>query len=715
MPDPTSTESWVKLVGAAVTLATAWIGLATIIQSRRKTPVPEPEPQEAVAMLAPPTEPAMRDDPPLPGRPFFVNRERELDQLVSHVRAGHDNVIAIEGHTLVGKSAVARELVHCLRSGPPEGTFDPRRRFVWFDAKGGCPTLADICGRISLETDDQSLATAAEAYKRDKLRQHLGRSKTVLVLDNLSIADDPPSRTMIDFLDQLPDGSLVIASVNRRGGLGGTRVPLPDLDPDHVYELIVDRARRLALDGIEQFDRTFAQRLHELIGGNPGVIEWFLLRYRDSSETLEERLAAIEREGDLGDLFGPTWNALDDDCRLALQACAYLSGAATTRQLAIACGRSETELAATVDRLRPEGLLTPVRGKDRPTVHTCARAFQLFIGSETPTETCAVFTQRLADHYIAHFEANPEDAPYGATEVDALRIVREALIDAGDDERLQALFRGVLDILFTLGQYDELIAAAELSYLSAYAVDNFASAALAGAIKAGTHAIRGEIPYAEKALGSAVSAAANSRLPGPIAITMRCKGFVLYRSGKPLEALAAIEGAEELAREAGDYMPLLDTLDLRTAANWYLRRVDACAAAAQSSLEAGVTAPWERVRAYPLRYLAEVAIQRREPQRACELLDEAQEIAARFGDKRQLARVHLTRARMCLLASELDAGQRAAAYAVAEASRLGLPAEEEEALAVAEAIARAQRSRIWRRLYALRRPTRLTDAPVGGD
>jgi hypothetical protein len=301
------------------------------------------------------------------------------------------------------------------------------------------------------------------------------------------------------------------------------------------------------------------------------------------------------------------------------------------------------------------------------------------------------------------------------SEVAALRVVRGELFDAGDDARTQGLFRAVLDILFTLGQFDELIDAADLAFRSADRVGNFSDAARDSAIKACTHAIRGESAPARDAYTLGSVAAESSGLPESIARLKRCRAFLHYRSREPREALATIEGVEGMSRDAGDHTNLVDTLDLRTAANWYLRSFGECEAAAHQSMEASAAANWGRARAYPLRYLAELATQRRESQRAHALLDEAHEIAARFADKRQLARVDLSRARLCLIEGELEVGSSASARAVSEARRLGLSAELEESIAVCTAIERAQRSWLWRHYYRLRRPTRLTGAPVGGD
>jgi hypothetical protein len=654
--------------------------------------------------------------PLLPSGPPFLNRDRELSELVARVRAGEDSLLAIEGDRWIGKSAAAKALLRTLLETPAEGAFDPSKRcIVWLNANEACPSLAEICGLLALETGEQSLAAAPGAEKAEALRSHLARSGTVLFLDNLRLTDDSRSRTLIGLLEDLPHGSLVIASVNRAGALVAPRVQLEDLDRETVHKLITDRVHRLGVDGIEQFDEAFSTRLRASIGGNPGVIEWFLRGYRDSSDPLEQRVAAIEKGAKLSELFQPTWGALGSDCKRVLEVCAYLQGEATVRQISIACKRCVADIQAAAEELRCEGLLTPVRRRERPTVFTCAKAFQLFVEAKTPGTRRTAFTERLADHYIGHFTNSPEDAGYGLTEVGALRVVREQLFQDEDDARLQALFWVVLDILFTIGQFDELIAAADLSFKSGERVENFCGAALGALIKACTHAIRDEHALALDAFAVGSVAAWNSGLPSPIARAKRCRALLYYRAREPRQALAEIDGVAQLARDGNDPSTIVDAFDLSTAANWYLRRFDACAAAARGSLQGGEAIGWKRARAFPLRFLAELAIQRRRWPQARELLDEASGVASQFGDRRQLARIDLTRARLGLLEGTLESGEAAARRAVGETTRLGLPAEQEEAIAIAIAIERARRSVLWRCYYSLRRPTRLSGAPVGGD
>lgn len=655
-------------------------------------------------------EPLLRQGPP------FLNRKREMGELIARVRAGEDSLLAIEGDHLVGKSAATTALVHSLLTEPAEGKFDPtRRRFVWFDAHDDCPTLAEICGLLALETGEQALAAAPEQQKGEALRAHLARAGTVLVLDNLRLTGNPESRALIDLLEGLPHGCLVIASVNRPGALVAPRVWLEDLNQITVHNLIVDRVRRLDVDGVDQFDEAFSRRLHTSVGGNPGVIEWFLRGYRDSSEPLERRLEEVENGTELSELFEPTWNMLPSDSRRVLEACAYLHGEATVQQIAISCDLPIAEMSLAAEELRREGLLKPVRRKGRPTVFTCARAFERFVEARTPNSRRTAFTERLADHYVRYFTGNPEDAGYAETEVGALRIVGEKLFEDEDDARVQALFWVTLDILFTLGQFDELLDAADLAHKSGARAENFGGAALGALIKACTHAIRDERTKALDSFANGNVAAANSMLPGMVARAKRCRSFLHYRAREPRQALAEIEGVEELARDGNDPSTIVDAFDLRTAANWYLRRFKACEAAAHGSLRASAAIDWKRARAFPLRYLGELATQRRQWPDAHELLDEASEIAGQFGDRRQLTRIDVSRARLGLLEGALEMGEGAARRAVAEATLLGLPPEQEEAIATATAIERARRSSLWRYYYRLRRPTRLSGGPVGGD
>src|SRR5262249_38284482 len=152
-----------------------------------------------------------------------------------------------------------------------------------------------------------------------------------------------------------------------------------------------------------------------------------------------------------------------------------------------------------------------------------------------------------------------------------------------------------------------------------------------------------------------------------------------------------------------------------TAALWYMGQSEEAEAAAKQCLETCRAIPWHRAMAYPMRDLAEIAIHRRSFDEATEFLDQARTLALNYEDKRQLARVQLTEARLPLLRRQFAAARLKAAVAEAEATKLGLPAEAEEAGALRVAAGRARVFFPLGLYYTWRRPTRLTDAPVGGD
>jgi tetratricopeptide (TPR) repeat protein len=656
----------------------------------------------------------------LPTRSYFVDRVDELGDALNRIGSG-EIVLAIEGELGIGKSAAAAELAHrLLRTGAhaPSGMVDLRAHsYVWIDGRNGCPSMVDICRQLSLLTGDQSLSAVADEHKLVALRAHLAGNKTVLLLDNLRLADDLGSQRLHEFLQRLPTGSVVIASVNRPGHLPleASRVRLHELELSHVLELIRHEVARLGLGDAGQFDEAFARRLQDCVGGNPSLIGWFLRSLKRSSQSVDERLAAVERGDGLPELFSAAWAELSEESRIVLAACAFLRGRAIAQQLVTACKLGEDVVSFVLDELIAAGLVVTVRGTDQPNVYTISPGLRRFVLCETSGQMLAVFTERLVKHYVEYFGQNWEDARSAIAHVGAIEALLEELFDLGNDSDLQALFGVSLDILLTLGLLDDRISYGSLAYESAVRAVNDRSASLASAVLSSTHALRGELDQAREALALGLLAAERSGDPGEVARQMRCRGFMSYRFGEPEQALEAIAGAEVLARTAGDLNNLADTLALRTGALWYLGRLDESEAAAKNCLHVCEEIPWVRAIAYPLRDLAEIAIHRGDFARAQELLERARGVAVEYEDRRQLARVSLTEARMHLINRKFSAAMRAASYAQSQALKLGLPPEAQEALALLHA---ARRSRVmfpFGFYYAWRRPTRLTDAPVGGD
>jgi hypothetical protein len=698
-------------LGPVVALVAGGIGLATALISRR-TAVEEraarrAEREAAAAPNAP--------DVLLPPRlHYFVNRTEAMDEAIARIGDG-ERVLAIAGGAGVGKSAVASELVHRLRAeGSSVGAPDlSAHDFLWIDGRDGCPSLIDICRQVTLLTGDQSLSAVADSAKLEALRAHLARNKTVLLLDNLRLSDEASGKPLRELLRTIPSGSLAITSLNSPYALDGSRVLLDDLEPAYVQELIQHEVRRLGLQE-DLLDAETAARLQRAVGGNPRLIESFLHALSRSSRTLEQLLEAVERGEGLRELYLPVWGELSEPGRTVLQACACLRGEAIADQLKVACAFSNEELTEPLEELMHTGLVTVVRGSKHD-VYTCSYSVQRFVLTESPQEQVRAFARRLAGHYIRQLASEPENARWLAPHVGAVKAVMQLLYDSGEDPEVQSLFASVLDVFFTLGLFDDRIGTGHLAYESAMRAGNPRGASLAIDVIVSTHAARGELEQAREAVSLGLLAAERSDDPGERARMMRANALVFYKDGDAAGAVAALEGASDLARETGDLEVLGNTCGLRTVAHWHAGEFEASAIAASEALSVCVEMSWHRAMAYPLRNLAEVAIHDGELAHARGLLADARRISLQHGDRRQLTRIHLTTARLELLSGDLALAQHEASAARTLALELGLVPELREVSALQTAATRARFFPPLRLFYRVRRPARFTDAPVGGD
>ncbi len=389
------------------------------------------------------------------------------------------------------------------------------------------------------------------------------------------------------------------------------------------------------------------------------------------------------------------------------------------KQLPSSCGWpariSREELNRALKELIGVGLVSVVRGAGRETVYTCSPAVQRYAIAEADGGLIEQFGANLSSFYVHQFAAEPENARWAVPHIAGIRAVLQQLSDHGDDERLQALFSSTLDILFTLGLFDDRVITGRLAYESAMRVGNYRAASLATDVISSTHAARGDLDRAREAVALGLVAAEHSADPGERARQLRAHGLVLYKSGDAAGALEATGGAEDLAGQTGDVEVIVNVLGLRTVAYWYLGEMDASASVAEHGLRVCEEISWRRATAYPLRNLAEVAIHFGRFDQARTLLADAARVAAAFDDHRQMARVELTAARLALLTGEPRvAGERASA-AIAQAQSLGLGPELRELEALSSAAAKARLLPPLRFYYARRRPSRFTDAAVGGD
>jgi tetratricopeptide (TPR) repeat protein len=692
---------WIAGFTAVVTLASTLANFWTARDTRRSTSLrKDPKAREGQNFALPPEK-------------ELVNRVPELKEALDKLRAG-EGVIAIEGEVGVGKSATATALAYSLHKATPDRRDSREHSFIWIDCQDRCPTLAELSSSLSVLTDDRSLSAVAQEEKFDAIRAHLAERPTVLLIDNLKLSDDTKSKTLSRLLEAVPRDSIVIASVNTPGALAAPRLRLKDLELSEARRLIVQEVQRHGLSVPELNDGDFIDRMLELFGGNPYLITSFIEGLDSSPHSMEERLEAARRGEGADAMLGRRLAGLPAESKSVLAACALLRGNAIASQLAVATQTSDDHMALVLTKLMSAGLITCVRIKGRPNMFTCGVGVRNSVLAVTPKEEIEGFTERLAQNYISRFSTEWEDAAGAIPHVGAITVVAEQLYAQQRADELHELFTAVLDILFTLGKFDDRIAIATLAYKSAICTGNYGWAARASASRTMNCAIRGELAKARESLAHGLIAARQSGSPAELARQMRVRGYVAYRSREPLEALAALEGADELASEAGDRHILVDLQDLRAACYWYLGEFDLCEVAANAHQKLADEIPWKRVRAYPLQMLAEVSMHRGDFARAGELLERSHIIATEYDDQRMQVRILLSEARLQLLGGRPKEGAKVASAAATQARGIGLREEVREA----EALYRALRWAVLppiRLYYSRRRPQRLADAPIAGD
>lgn len=655
----------------------------------------------------------------LPSRTQLVDRGDEVAQALQHLDRG-EYLISIEGSIGVGKSALATEVAH--RLAERRSARKPVHRFtslVWFDARNSVLSLVDLARTLGLATGSPALSAAPAEHKAEALRAHLADHPAVLVVDNLRLTA-VDAQHLIDFLRTLPSGSLAIVSANTPGRLPAPRVLLQELQLQYMQELLLREARRRSVPEIVGADGATFERIHRLLGGNPRAIELFVLACSRDSRSLAGRLGQLEGGStQLADaLFSVVWQDVNETGRSLLRVCAYLGGSADVEQLRVALAVPATEVDALVERLWSDGLLSS-RQQHGVTVYTCSAALRLFVLNHTAAGDTMSFGERLAEHFIARFGRDWEDAAGAAAHIEAIRLLIRDLHRHEAYEQCVKLFEVTLDIFFTLGLFDDRIELGWVAYEAATALGHDEQRSLALSVISSTHAVRGEAEEAARTAQLGLGIARDAGSAREIARQLRCVGFALFRAGQAAEALAVVknpqEDAEEMARAAGDPNNMIDIQSLVGAAYWHLGELDSCEQTVRRFLDACEQLPWERGKAYAIRDLAEVSLMRRAFADSGLLLRQARQIAEEYRDVRQLVRIDLTDARLNLFRGRLIKAHGHAREAAADALRLSLSGEQSEAEATSRYAIRAL-FLPWLWLAAFRRPRiRFTSQTVGGD
>jgi hypothetical protein len=705
--DVTSVPVIATILGGSTGVVALW----TALVNRRTAAIGRDKQRAELIAQATAAAPAML----LPARmSHFVDRVEVLERATEQLREGQ-RLVAIEGAAGVGKSAVATELAHRLRDTATDHGLN-QHVFIWIDGRGRTPTIGDVCAQVAGVTGDQALTAVGDKLKLEVLRAHLARSRTVLLLDNVIVPEGSTGDDLRALLSSVPAGCVVVTALSGDDGLAGAaRVAVGDLAFEHVIELIATETRRLGIADTAVFGESFARKLYGAVGGNPALIASFLRSIPSSPAPLEELLGSIAHGRGMMRMFAPVWEQLSEDARVAVEVCAILRGRAIIEQVSAACAFDRARATDALAELARRGVVQVVRDARGPERFVCPVGVQRFVRDRAEPERVRELSRRFSSFVVSRIAMAPEDSGWAARHVSAVDAVLGELFDLGEDAELQRLFASVLDVLFTLGRFDDRVSSGGLAFRSALRCGDDRAASLACDVLASTHAARGEITRAREAVAHGELAAERSGDDTERARQQRAHGVVLFKNGEADAAVKMLAGADDRAAASGDREILVNVLGLRTVALLHLGRFDDAEGSARAQLDVCEQMGWQRARAYPLRALAEVELARGNLISGERLAELARSVSTEYGDRRQLVRVRLTQAR-----AALAAGHRRDALSVAEdvereATVLGLYPESEEAAALRRFVHRTRWMPGTRSRWARSGQLRLTDAPIGGD
>jgi hypothetical protein len=651
----------------------------------------------------------------LPGPADLVNRIIEVET-VRKALAGKDSLISIAGPTGIGKSAIAVAAAALYRDTAIQET-GKRKNTIWADVHDSCPTLEELARLLSLSFSQPGISAAPSRDKELVIRRFLADHPTILVIDNLAPPQNVAQRTVLELLESLPTGSCAVLSWGESMTAKGKLIQVQDLSVDHAEDLLLREAERhgVLLCSPENVHNTVS-RIFERFGGNPQGLRWLVLEMKNSARNVDEALERLTSRGShiYAELFGNIWETIGESRQNVLTAVADARLPVSREYLSAATSLAALELHETIDALFLMGVLERTDDHNVPHVRL-PNITRSYVMSHADVRRVSAMRRRLTKYYIRRLEADWEDAAGVESNIEnIIQIFHNAKTD-GDCRAVLKLFALILDILFTLGLFDDRITLGHVAVDCARRVNQPVDEALAWSVIASTHTVRAEYRLADEALRQGRAAADASGSAQAIAYQARCRAYNFYREARIAEARKELEGLLDRLDQAGDPNGAIDVVALQSSLALYEGRRDEAQAAIDDFNGRILAAGWRRAEAYPAQEYAELALWKRNMDQAHTWITQAESVATQYRDRRQLIRIALTAGRIHLFGGDHRAATSRLTTAAAEARSYGLANELAEILAHLE-LARRRPRWFWEWVNRLRAvPHRLAAMPIGGD
>ena len=224
---------------------------------------------------------------PQPDISELVGREDELEIITGRLKPyplSQFAIVLIDGIGGIGKSALALEYAHRHIRDYWDLEFEERwNAIIWVSAKGQflkshglesrprsqtLKTLDDICRTVAITLEKEELLHQKHVSTYDLIRRELGKSRNLLIVDNLESVDD---ESLISFLREIPAPSKVLITSRKQVDVA-YRIRLKEISFENVKRLIhiKEQAKEIIVGNKHQ------KELYDRIGGVPLAIIWSL-------------------------------------------------------------------------------------------------------------------------------------------------------------------------------------------------------------------------------------------------------------------------------------------------------------------------------------------------------------------------------------------------------------------------------------------------------
>ncbi|MFC3965435.1 alpha/beta fold hydrolase [Nocardia jiangsuensis] len=434
----------------------------------------------------------------------FFNRQVEFDRVIEGLLARGRTITMISGLGGIGKSALANKVAWEIVKSRTPLSFD---HVVWHSHVPGAESVDALIDSIAEVLEYPYLRALPPAQKSTKAVEHLNRSRSLVIIDNLDDEDSPLSE-VISRID--PESSKVIITSRRRDTNDRWPVDLNGLDYTAVSELVSREGNRLNIPSLVSDSAEDLESYKNATGGNPLAIRLTAAQMRYSGEKLETTVSRLTTAGNrdlFGTIFDSAWSQLSSHDSMAVEVVLITSlhsRTASPEAIAHVLQSEESASRNAIDRAVRSSLVDIVwvepHGSGRLALHPLTRSYALYVLESDPPLRQRI-QDRMIDYYRTlvagnrHINGNLDCVAELAREREEILTIAQTLFavasETRDSEKLrivQEIGEGMTEYLSTHGYWQEHIVLAEISAAAAAStgsqVEEIRALTLAGRISA---------------------------------------------------------------------------------------------------------------------------------------------------------------------------------------------------------------------------------------